>query len=184
MLVKCPKCSASFEAQGFASDDARVECSDCGESFQPSLAAVRSGWIGSTGFWIVLAVLIGVLFALAAFVVIKAGKRKLENVFASGQVELVKADLATFRAGLMIYKLQSGSFPSSEQGLGALVEKPTTGEIPRSWMRVLEKPLVDPWGNPYGYRYPATENKKGSPDVFSLGPDGVANTEDDIGNWE
>jgi len=93
----------------------------------------------------------------------------------------VMQDLATFKTALNIYRLNAGTFPTTEQGLAALVSKPTP-PLPKSWERTLKKEVLDPWGNAYGYRYPPTKNDS-APDLFSNGPDGKAGTEDDIGNW-
>jgi len=71
--------------------------------------------------------------------------------------------------------------PTQEQGLEALVERPTGDPQPERWRPYLEEPMLDPWGNEYQYRYPAQKSSK-KYDIFSLGEDGVE-SEDDIGNW-
>jgi general secretion pathway protein G len=64
------------------------------------------------------------------------------------------ADIKAIEQALALYKLDNGSFPTSEQGLQALVTRPTTGLIPRRWNPdgYLEKPPIDPWGTPYVYQ--------------------------------
>ena len=96
----------------------------------------------------------------------------------------VKADIRNFEANLIRYKTKAGVYPTSEQGLAALVKRPTTGPVPSAWKQFLkEDALIDPWTNPYQYRYPGKHNP-GSYDIWSWGPDGQDGGEDDIGNWK
>ena len=110
---------------------------------------------------------------------------KLTGVFSSGQKQRVKQDFSAFQGALGVYRLNAGVYPSTEQGLNALVTKPTSGRIPSSWEQSLKTEQLDPWQNPYGYRYPGTRNKS-EPDIWSFGPDMIDNNGegDDIGNWE
>lgn len=71
--------------------------------------------------------------------------------------------------------------PSQDQGLQALVERPTGDPQPERWRAYLDEPMLDPWGNEYQYRIPAQKSTK-KYDIFSLGEDGVE-SEDDVGNW-
>lgn len=98
--------------------------------------------------------------------------------------ERVRGDINTIDLAIKGY--QRGNYskpPTQDQGLQALVERPTSEPQPERWRAYLEdqKALLDPWGNPYQYRYPATKSKKGY-DIWSNGEDGVE-SEDDIGNW-
>ncbi len=72
--------------------------------------------------------------------------------------------------------------PTQEQGLMALVERPTGDPQPERWRAYLEEPMLDPWGNQYQYRIPAQKSDK-KYDLFSLGDDGVE-SDDDVGNWK
>ena len=86
---------------------------------------------------------------------------------------------------LQVYRMHVGDYPSTTEGLQALVIAPA-GKADR-WRGpyvVDDKPeiFLDPWGNPYQYRYPGIHNKN-KPDVWSKGPDGKDGTADDIGNW-
>lgn len=100
-----------------------------------------------------------------------------------------KMDIATLETALKMYKLDNGDYPSTEQGLTALIEKPETGTIPKKWREggYLEKHRVpkDPWGNEYVYISPGVN---GDFDIISYGKDGVAGGEgeenQDINNWE
>ena len=80
------------------------------------------------------------------------------------------------------YELANGFPPSTQQGLAALVTKPTVSPIPRKWSQQEKKLERDPWGMEYKYECPGKHNKKGF-DVYSSGPDRTPGTADDIGNW-
>jgi general secretion pathway protein G len=84
---------------------------------------------------------------------------------------------------LFAYRLQMGDYPSTEEGLQALIARRaarrTAGAGPTS--RETSTPL-DPWKEPYQYKYPGTHNKD-SYDLWSKGPHGTDGADDDIGNW-
>jgi general secretion pathway protein G len=85
---------------------------------------------------------------------------------------------------LKLYKLDNQRYPSAEQGLDALVRKPTAGTPPPNWKPYLEKLPNDPWGQPYQFANPGV---KGEVDVYSFGADGRAGGEGrdaDIGSWQ
>ncbi len=111
------------------------------------------------------------------------GTYMMVNVLGDAEEGKVKADIQTFSASLIRYKTKGGIYPTTEQGLRALVTKPTDGPQPRSYKSLLrEQALFDPWGNPYQYRRPGKHNPD-TYDIYSLGPDGKEGTPDDIGNW-
>ena len=89
----------------------------------------------------------------------------------------------TMKGPLLQYKLKIGSYPTTEQGLQALLKAPAGKESNWSGPYVDELPS-DPWKNEYQYRFPGTKNPSGARgyDVWSLGADGVESA-DDIGNW-
>ena len=96
-----------------------------------------------------------------------------------------KQDIASILQALKLYKLDNQRLPSTEQGLQALVTKPSSPPIPSNWKvdGYLDKLPKDPWGNPYQYLSPGLH---GSIDVFSFGSDGVMGGEGndaDIGSW-
>ena len=72
-------------------------------------------------------------------------------------------------------------YPSTDQGLEALVSKPSGDPEPKGWKQRLPKMPIDPWKNPYNYLSPGAKSG-GEFDVYSLGPDGTQ-SDDDIGNW-
>ncbi len=100
-----------------------------------------------------------------------------------------KMDITMLETALKMYKLDNGVYPSTEQGLQALVEAPETGVIPKKWRQggYIEKNKVpkDPWGNEFVYISPGVH---GDFDIISYGLDGVPGGEDednkDINNWE
>ena len=96
--------------------------------------------------------------------------------------EKVNMDLKNLNVALMQYeRINYFKPPTQEQGLKALVEKPTSDPQPQRWRAYLTEAILDPWGQEYQYRYPATKSKK-KYDLYSLGEDGVE-SEDDQGNW-
>ena len=124
----------------------------------------------------VVIVIIGVLAALIA-------PKVLENVD-KAKITAANADISNLMNALKMYKLDNGRYPSGDQGLQALVSKPTTGSMPGNWRSYLDKLPDDPWHHPYQYANPGVH---GEIDVFSLGADGQAGGEGndaDIGSWQ
>lgn len=101
----------------------------------------------------------------------------------TANVSKVVADINSYEQGLMSYRTNAGNYPTTEQGLQALVEKPTAKPIPKRYQAggYIQGLKKDPWGNDYIYKRPSEHGKKY--DVYSVGPDGEAGTCDDIGNW-
>ncbi len=100
------------------------------------------------------------------------------------RVTAARTDVNNLMQALKLYKLDNLRYPSQEQGLQALVSKPTVGTIPPNWRPYLDKLPSDPWKGPYQYANPGL---KGEIDVYSFGADGVAGGEGknaDIGSWQ
>jgi type II secretion system protein G len=95
-----------------------------------------------------------------------------------------ESDIAVIDTMLELYNLDNGVYPTTEQGLKALFEKPTIPPIPANWTKkyIMKKP-IDPWKNEYKYCYPGIHNKD-KYDIWSIGPDGIDGTDDDICNWK
>ncbi|MDH4052897.1 MAG: type II secretion system major pseudopilin GspG [Rubrivivax sp.] len=125
---------------------------------------------------LVVLVIIGVLAALIVPNVLeRAG---------DARVTAARSDVNNLMQSLKLYKLDNQRYPTAEQGLDALVRKPTAGTIPPNWKPYLEKLPADPWGRPYQYLNPGL---KGEIDVFSFGADGQPGGEGndaDIGSWQ
>lgn len=88
----------------------------------------------------------------------------------------VDADVQAISTQLKTYEMRNYTFPTTEQGLEALVSRPTTDPAPRRWSQLLEAVPIDPWGTPYVYRFPGKQNPRGF-DLYSLGPDRVESSE-------
>lgn len=95
-----------------------------------------------------------------------------------------RTDVNNLMQALKLYRLDNQRYPSTEQGLAALVNKPSAGPVPPNWRRYLDKLPNDPWGRPYQYLNPGVH---GEVDVISLGADGQAGGEGpnaDLGSWQ
>ena len=126
-------------------------------------------------------VVVVILGILAALVVPKVMGRADD-----ARVTAAKQDLAQIMQALNLYKLDNSRYPTQEQGLQALVTKPTSGPSAPNWRSggYLSKLPVDPWKNPYQYVNPGVRNEV---DVMSLGADGAPGGTDydaDIGSWD
>jgi general secretion pathway protein G len=101
------------------------------------------------------------------------------------RVVAAKNDIQAIISALKLYRLDNGSYPSTQQGLDALVKRPETGDIPRNWKPggYLERLPKDPWGSDYQYLNPGVHSEI---DVFSFGADrkpGGENYDADVGSW-
>lgn len=133
------------------------------------------------GFTLIeMMIVIVIMGILASLIVPKIMGRPDE-----ARVIAAKQDIASVLQALKLYKLDSQHYPTTDQGLQALVTKPTTPPVPSNWKEsgYLDKLPVDPWGNPYQYLFPGVH---GELDVFSLGVDGAVGgdgNDADIGSW-
>ncbi len=93
----------------------------------------------------------------------------------------VEGDIQAITTQLKLYETMNYFPPTTEQGLQALVSKPSTEPVPQRWRQLLKEVPLDPWGMKYNYRNPGRRNPE-SFDLFSFGPDRVE-SDDDIGNW-
>ena len=107
----------------------------------------------------------------------------MKRIGESAKLSQVESDFKSFESGLAMYKLNGGTFPSTQQGLKALVDKPTSTPVPRRWSPVLDKVPLDPWGAPYGYRFPG-KKRANEFEIFSMGADGMENTADDLSSQD
>ena len=107
----------------------------------------------------------------------------IRNAMTSSRSSTAEIYVNRIAGSVARYELTNGRPPSTEQGLAALIQKPSGEPVPRRWSQIEEKIELDPWSEPYHYEFPGRHNTK-SFDVFSAGPDRQAGTEDDIGNWE
>ena len=130
---------------------------------------------GTAAFTLIEIVLVLAIIAL----LLGAAIFKLTGVFSSSQKQRVAQDLSTFKSALNVYRMNAQTFPSTEQGLAALVTKPKVGRIPKSYRPYLDEEIHDPWGNPYVYAWPSPKGGE-LPEIYTLGKDGLDNTGDEI----
>ena len=124
-------------------------------------------------------VVVAIIAILAAYIAPKVAGRVDD-----ARISKAKSDIRVLESSLELYKLDNFVYPSSDQGLEALVNKPS-GENTRNWREggYIKKLNKDPWGNDYRYSYPGSN---GEFDVYSLGADNAVGGDGeaaDIGNW-
>jgi len=134
----------------------------------------------SRGFTLIEILVVVVILGILAMIVVP---RVMEE---PGRARVVRAkqDVASIVSALNIYKLDNFNYPSTAQGLEALVTKPSGQPDAPNWSQRLDRVPKDPWGHPYQYQHPG---QHGDLDVYSLGADGKPGGEGeaaDIGNWE
>lgn len=132
---------------------------------------------------LVVLVIMGILVSLVAPTVL--------NRVGDARLQKVAADLSAIETALAMYHLDNYRYPTTEQGLQALVEKPDLDPLPAKWKQggYLQELPLDPWQRPYLYLYPGEHSSvagKDRPDIYTLGADGLVGGEGqdaDMGNW-
>jgi general secretion pathway protein G len=127
----------------------------------------------------VVVVIIGILGALVV--------PKLLGRTGESRVTAARVDISTLMSALKLYKLDNQRYPSTDQGLQALIQKPTSGPAANGWKEggYLERLPKDPWGNPYQYLSPGIHGN--DVEIMSLGADGQpggTGEDADVGSWE
>ncbi|MBD3620406.1 MAG: type II secretion system major pseudopilin GspG [Chromatiales bacterium] len=129
------------------------------------------------GFTLIEVIVVVVILAILAAAIIPNVVDEPERA----AITRAKTDIRTLESALEIYRANNFHYPSTDQGLQALIEKPTGMPEPRNWKTggYIKRLPNDPWGNPYLYLNPG---QRGEIDIYSLGPDQQP-SDDDIGNW-
>jgi len=129
----------------------------------------------TTGFTLIEVMVVVVILGILAAMIVPRIMSRPE------QARMVKAkqDITAIQSALDLYKLDNGFYPSTDQGLQALVQRPSSTPVPRDWKSdgYLQELPVDPWGQPYQY---TNENERAR--IFSYGPKGKEGGSQ-IGNW-
>ena len=135
----------------------------------------------SLGFTLIeIMVVVVIMGVLAALLV-----PRLMGRTDDARIIAAKQDIATLMQALKLYRLDNQRYPTNEQGLQALINKPSGGPMPPNWKAggYLDRLNKDPWGNPYEYRSPGSH---GEVDLYSYGADGKpggTGNDADIGSW-
>ncbi|MDB5727427.1 MAG: gspG [Noviherbaspirillum sp.] len=136
----------------------------------------------SRGFTLIEIMVVVVIMGILAALVVP----KLMGRADDARIIAAKQDISTIMQALKLYKLDNQRYPTTEQGLQALVQKPTGGPAANGWKTggYIDKLPKDPWGGQYQYLSPGV---KGEVDVFSFGADGQAGgsgNDADVGSWD
>jgi len=138
-------------------------------------------YAASCGFTLIeLMIVVIIIAALSAMVV-----PRLSNRSEQAKITVADADInSNIGLALKLYKLDNGRYPTTAQGLKALLSKPSSSPAPNNWNGpYLESEPMDPWKAEYRYKSPGANNATGY-DLYSIGPDGIENNADDITNWK
>jgi general secretion pathway protein G len=132
----------------------------------------------SRGFTLIEVMIVVVILAILAAIVVP----RVMSAPGRARTTRAKADIQSVASALNMYKLDNYTYPTTQQGLQALVSKPDTPPVPPNWHQYLSKVPQDPWGHPYKYVYPGTHSEPF--DVWTEGPPGSSGDQSKvIGNW-
>jgi general secretion pathway protein G len=145
-----------------------------------NLRLSRMRLAANRGFTLIELMVVLVIIGLLAALIVPNVLDRADDA----RLTAARTDVSNVMQSLKLYRLDNQRYPTGEQGLQALVTKPTASPVPQNWRPYLEKLPQDPWGQPYKYLNPGL---KGEVDVFSLGADGKEGGEGkdaDIGSWQ
>jgi general secretion pathway protein G len=147
---------------------------------QPATTAIGARRRLARGFTLIELLVVLVIIGVLAGLIVPNVLNRAEEA----RVTAARTDVNNLVQALKLYKLDNQRYPTAEQGLQALVAKPTAGPAPPNWKPYLDKLPNDPWGRPYQFANPGV---KGEIDVYSLGADGQPGgdgTNADVGSWQ
>jgi general secretion pathway protein G len=127
---------------------------------------------------LLVVIIIGMLVGVAVV--------KLGGVSAEAKKTTARRQIDAYKTAIGLYEFHNGNYPSTEQGLAALITQPGGSPAPGNWQGpYLDPPVIrkDPWGRDYLYKFPGQKLPSGY-DLYSPGPNGIEGDEDDIGNWQ
>ena len=128
--------------------------------------------------------LLEMVIVLGIIAVLLGGSIALMGGIGDGaKLQRVTADFNAIGSSLKTYKINAGNYPTTQQGLSALVTKPTSTPVPKRWVSVLKKLPLDPWNNEYGYKFPGKKDPSEF-ELISKGKDGIDGTEDDLSSQD
>ena len=142
-----------------------------------SLSALRRRL--AAGFTLIEVMVVLVIIGVLAALIVPNVLDRADDA----RVTAARTDVNNLMQALKLYRLDNQRYPTGEQGLQALIQRPATQPVPPNWKPYLEKLPNDPWGRPYQYLNPGV---KGEIDVMSFGADGQPGGEGrdaDIGSW-
>jgi general secretion pathway protein G len=130
-----------------------------------------------SGFTLIEVMVVVVILSILAAIVVPRIMDRPEQA----RITKTKSDIRALEAALNLYRLDNMVYPTTDQGLEALISAPTDAPEAKNWKEggYLDRLPSDPWGNAYLYLSPGSH---GSVDIYSSGPD-VQSADDDIGNW-
>lgn len=134
----------------------------------------------SRGFTLIEVMVVMVILGILAAIIVP----KIMNRPDQARVVAATNDIHSIVSALKLYRLDNGQYPTTRQGLKALVEKPQTDPVPSNWHAYIDRVPQDPWGNDYHYLNPGVH---GRVDVWSYGADGKpggTGKNADIGSWQ
>lgn len=139
---------------------------------------------GQRGFTLIEIMVVVVIIGVLGAIVVPQFMSRPDQA----KVTAAKTDIQAIATSLEMYRLDNAYYPSTQQGLEALIHRPSGTPAARNWntQGYLKSLPVDPWGTPYQYLNPGVRAANGGYDLYSLGSDGVTGGEGhaaDIGNW-
>ncbi len=132
-----------------------------------------------SGFTLIEVMVVVVILGILASIIVP----KIMNKPDEARIVKAKQDIRAIQSALEMYKLDNYVYPTTDQGLQALVQKPSTDPVPPHWKQYLDRMPIDPWGHPYQYLNPGVH---GPIDIWSYGPNGPSSGTNGgtvIGNW-